>query len=208
MRGHSHIVLGLAAALAVNQLYPDLPARDPAVLALAAGAAVLGALLPDVDSATSTIREATGTGARPDWKARRVARALGLRRGLAFWLVYGALLMVFSVLGLFTWLAVRTVAGGHRGRTHTLLALALLGGGAWYLGLPPWAIAFLAAYASHLLADSLTRSGIPLLWPLAQRRFHLLPFGINLTTGSWVEYVIVAPVAAWALYAGARLWIR
>ena len=208
MRGHSHILLGLAAALAVNELTPYLPARDPAMLAVAAGAAVLGALLPDVDSATSTIRDATGTGARPDWKARRVARALGLRRGPVFWLVCGVLLVVFSVLGLFTWLAVRTVAGGHRGRTHTLLALALLGAGAWYLGLPPWALAFLAAYASHLLADSLTRSGIPLFWPLAGRRFHLLPFGIKLSTGSWVEYVIVAPIAAWALYAMVGLGIR
>lgn len=208
MRGHSHIVLGLAAALAVNELYPYLPVRDPAALALAAGAAVLGALLPDIDSATSTIRDATGTGARPDWKARRVARALGLRRGPVFWLVYGVLLVAFSVLSASTWLAVRTVAGGHRGRTHTLLALVLLFGGAWYIGLPPWALAFLVAYASHLLADSLTRSGIPLLWPLAGRRFHLLPFGIKLTTGSWVEYVIVAPITTWALYAGARLWIR
>jgi hypothetical protein len=55
MRGYSHILLGLAAGLAVEQLHPYLAACDPAVLALTA-----------VDSATRTIRDATGTGARPD----------------------------------------------------------------------------------------------------------------------------------------------
>ncbi len=207
MRGHSHIIAGLAAALALNQVQPYLSVRDGPALALAAGACVLGALLPDVDSATSTIRNATGTGARPDWTARRVLRAVGLRRGLVFWFFYGVLLAVFSLLGLFTWLAVRTIAGGHRGRTHTLLALALLGAGAWYLGLPPWALAFLAGYASHLIADSLTRSGIPILWPITPWRFHLLPFGIRITTGSWLEYALVLPLTAWTIYAMVRFAI-
>lgn len=85
---------------------------------------------------------------------------------------------------------------GHRGITHSLLALGLLVA----LGeLPvfPWHwlhLGFLIGwgYASHLLADALTKQGVPLLWPL-DRRFGFPPFrALRLTTGRFMEYALVA----------------
>lgn len=85
---------------------------------------------------------------------------------------------------------------GHRGITHSLLTLAVVVA----LGeLPffPWSwlhpgLLIGWGYASHLLADSLTKSGIPLFWPLEQR-FGFPPFRIlRFTTDTWPEYLIVA----------------
>lgn len=81
----------------------------------------------------------------------------------------------------------------HRGVTHTLLFLglvtALLAGAglavAEQFGSDPLltggigAIVGLVAIGSHLLADALTPSGVPLLWPLSSRRFS-----VNLATAT------------------------
>ncbi|ANS75403.1 metal-dependent hydrolase [Paenibacillus yonginensis] len=67
----------------------------------------------------------------------------------------------------------------HRGLTHTIWAL-----GIWYmlsrameqqLNIPGLAIAAGAGYASHLIADTLTASGVKWLYPLTRFTFKL-PF--------------------------------
>ncbi|MGL4932802.1 MAG: metal-dependent hydrolase [Aeromonas sp.] len=66
---------------------------------------------------------------------------------------------------------------GHRGFTHSLLAVAIA---IWGLNqsLPPDTLpvavkdALIIGYLSHLLGDWLTPAGIPLLWPI-RRRFRL-----------------------------------
>src|SRR5262249_20655923 len=64
---------------------------------------------------------------------------------------------------------------GHRGLLHSLLGLAgvgLLSVGLsfWWGGLPSLSLSL--GYASHLLLDACTRSGVPLFYP-NKRRFHL-----------------------------------
>ena len=97
---------------------------------------------------------------------------------------------------------------GHRGVTHSLLALGLLVA----LGeLPffPWHwlhLGFLIGwgYASHLVADALTKQGVPFLWPL-DRRFGFPPFRLlRLTTGQWTEYTLVAVLTVLCLVNIAR----
>lgn len=85
---------------------------------------------------------------------------------------------------------------GHRGVTHSLLAvagalavLALLGTG---FAAAPVAV----GYLSHLAADALTPSGVPLLWP-SRRRFTLA----LVETGSVAEIGLVAALAALAALA-------
>jgi inner membrane protein len=77
----------------------------------------------------------------------------------------------------------------HRGLTHTLLAnlgIFVLS----YLLLPEMAqLAVMGGYSSHLVADALTRRGIPFLWPISGRSFHLLPHPFRLTTGGWIENI-------------------
>jgi hypothetical protein len=85
---------------------------------------------------------------------------------------------------------------GHRGITHSLLAFGLLVA-LGELPLFPWHWLHLGlligwGYASHLVADALTKQGVPLLWPL-DRRFGFPPFRLlRLTTGTFTEYALVA----------------
>jgi len=85
---------------------------------------------------------------------------------------------------------------GHRGITHSALAIlgcALL---LMILGTGWLAAPVVVGYLSHLLADGLTPSGVPLLWP-SKRRFTL-----NLCrTGSVIEIALVAAIIAAAGWA-------
>ena len=88
---------------------------------------------------------------------------------------------------------------GHRGLTHSLLAV-MAGLAVLVLMEPGRGLARLAeplalGYLSHLAADALTPSGVPLLWPLKQR------FGIGLcSTGGIVEWMVVAALAATTIW--------
>src|SRR5664279_833735 len=91
------------------------------------------------------------------------------------------------------------VCGGHRGGTHSLLALVLV---ALYT-LPagpssPYAGAVMIGYAAHLVGDFLTGNGIPLLWPLVRHRQGLPILG---HTGGWREHAAVGAVVAGTIYA-------
>lgn len=82
---------------------------------------------------------------------------------------------------------------GHRGFTHSILAVVACGLMLRWQGLgraavDPWVV----GYLSHLAADLLTSSGLRLAWPLRRR------FAIPLCkTGSSGELVIVASLVAW-----------
>jgi inner membrane protein len=91
---------------------------------------------------------------------------------------------------------------GHRGITHSLIAAVVVSLAAWYSlhGLDwrpghsaPFVLGLSAGYLSHLLADWLTNTGVPLLWPM-KRRFAA---PVTISTGSPMEYLI-----ALGLYAG------
>lgn len=80
---------------------------------------------------------------------------------------------------------------GHRGVTHSALAVAACLAVLVVMGTGWMAAPIAIGYLSHLLADGLTPSGVPLLWP-SRRRFTL-----NLCeTGSFIEIGLVAVIAA------------
>lgn len=96
---------------------------------------------------------------------------------------------------------------GHRGITHSLLAvagLALLlrhGLAQWHLVSTWWGLAALgmvAGYLSHILGDFVTHGGVPLLWPVKRRFSSPLTF---LTGGVFERLlrVFLALGAAWIL---------
>ena len=72
----------------------------------------------------------------------------------------------------------------HRGITHSLFSLLFLSLLFWFIS-PNYANYFFIGYGSHLLADSITPAGIPLLYPREDR----FSFDI-IKTGSDFEYVI------------------
>lgn len=165
MKGHSHAILGVAALASVHALVAPLSDR-PSDLVYFGIVAAVAALVPDIDSDESTIRQATGT-ARSDGLLGRAA----------------------------SWIMARVT--GHRGAlTHSLMAWFLFSllAGMYFVGGMAF-VAFSVGYLSHLLADALTPQGVPLLWPLWQRRISVLgPLAIR--TGSMAEYAFTAGVAA------------
>lgn len=86
---------------------------------------------------------------------------------------------------------------GHRGVTHSLLAVAgVLFALLHWSGYGPGIIGPLCVgYLSHLAGDMLTPSGVPLLWPL-RRTFSMNMF----RTGSPVETLMVSAFTAVMLH--------
>jgi inner membrane protein len=83
---------------------------------------------------------------------------------------------------------------GHRGITHSALAVAACGWVVLHNGGPLWAAdAAAVGYASHLLADLLTPSGLRLAWPA--KRTWSLPL---CKTGGQAEPLVVAALVWWA----------
>ena len=92
--------------------------------------------------------------------------------------------------------AVLAGALGHRGVTHSLLAVGVCAWGASAKGAPGWTVEPLAVgYLSHLAADMLTPAGLRLLWPL--RGTWALPI---CRTGSFAESVVVGCLMCAAAY--------
>ncbi|MGE5478674.1 MAG: metal-dependent hydrolase [Bacteroidales bacterium] len=145
MMAGSHMVMGAALWAVAAKLGGGNPAEPQAL-----GAAVLGALLPDIDHPQS-------------WAGRKL-RIISVPLALVV---------------------------GHRGITHSALAVAGCLAAMVLLGTGWMAAPIAIGYLSHLLADSLTPSGVPFLWP-SRRRFTL-----NVCeTGSFIEIALVAAIAA------------
>lgn len=94
-------------------------------------------------------------------------------------------------------------AGRHRHLSHSLLGFILIGFLARYLfnligqtvlvDMQIVWIAFLIGYGSHLLADSLTKDGIPLLFPLSLN-FGIPPLSfLRIKTGGKIEKLFIFP---------------
>ena len=89
----------------------------------------------------------------------------------------------------------------HRGITHTVIIIL------FYLGVlslfvlayysnPLYKIAgigFVVGNIGHILGDSSTKSGVPLLYPLYDKNFGILPKRFRYVTGGTIEYVFVLP---------------
>jgi len=121
-----------------------------------AACAALGALLPDIDAGTAKIAHLSIGRISPLAPVSMMARD----------------------------------AFGHRGITHSIAGIALFGGAGasiagWFLGVPG-AVALLLGYASHLVGDACTVSGIPVLFPDRTRRFAL-PKVLRFVTNSRTE---------------------
>lgn len=91
---------------------------------------------------------------------------------------------------------IRTLFGGHRKITHSILGMLLVAvgvyAGTFALHWPIWVeLSILVGWASHIGSDMITREGCPLLWP-----FSKVKFGLHLvTTGKRIEKFIVRPLA-------------
>ncbi len=112
----------------------------------------------------------------------------------------------------------RRLLGGHRGVTHSVLAIAgvgvltslLLGSPVGWSGVfgTRWADvgwALTLGYASHILGDLLTREGVPFWWPWTAKRVGIGARAWRFRTGEPLEFVVTL---GYALLAILVLWGR
>ncbi len=101
---------------------------------------------------------------------------------------------------------------GHRGITHSLLAVVGMSGliwwafnaAHWHRGYAvPVVIGIAVGYLSHLAGDWLTNSGVPLLWP-SKRRF-VAP--LKLCTGDLREYMLAFAMYGWVIFECVRIFL-
>jgi inner membrane protein len=168
MLWRTHVLAGISCLWLLEAVPPGIQ-RDN--LALLAGVAAFGALLPDLDAAESKIKHLSVARIKPFYiPAQAIHRQLG-HRGFSHSLAGVALLALVA--------SSATLAIEY-------IDLPLLSFWNWQAS-----AALVLGYASHLAADASTKSGIPLLYvPLVypkKRRYHLLPPSLRFTTGSQAE---------------------
>jgi membrane-bound metal-dependent hydrolase YbcI (DUF457 family) len=209
--GPTHALSGavawLAAAPLVGRYAPGLTTHGYQELAAAVIVTAGAALLPDLDHPRSTIGQALGP--LTAWLARVVATATGGHRHGTHSILYAAaagyggwaLGAAGTRWALPAVVLLAALALAALGVTHTFTAAVLsCAAGAYVLVAGGATIAWLGPAAAigclaHLLGDALTERGVPLLWPLAARRFRVGA----IDTGSQVERLVVAPALLIAL---------
>jgi inner membrane protein len=135
-----------------------------AVTAVAAN--LIGTLTPDIDQPTASLWHKIPAGS---WIGKIISPLLGNHRMLSH-----------SLAGLFLagWGMVYVLKYMH---TFLLVDMTMV-----------WS-AFIFGYLSHLIMDSLTREGMPWLFPIPVR-MGFPPFKVlRVTTNSWVEKLLVFP---------------
>lgn len=222
MMGRTHQLIGISVTAATLLAAGIAPGSGGFAASLAVG--WLASLLPDIDASEGSradplLRRQLGVGDNQTRLEVRVARRAFRRR----WGVGTAI----DLLDAYVRRALAFVATGlarllpHRGITHSLLTCLLLTGGLALLltALPAWPtrgmpLAFLVGYVSHLAADGVTKTGVPLLLPLLRRRFHLLPRPLRITTGGGFEMglfrlllVVDGLFLVWLALRQARGWL-
>jgi inner membrane protein len=203
MRGASHVVFGLAGAVVIASIPPNI--AGPSLLSVPPtidhvaekvifyGLAALGALAPDIDNASSTIGKRLGpisrgaqhlTGHRTFFHSLLAMAVIG---GVIWALQYGLGLALYN-LGLKT-TGEALASGIHPGQLFIAPGVGIAFAG------------FMVGYFLHLVADSLTREGVPWLWPY-HAYFGFPPDrNMRFRTGSTWEPIIVVAVAVVILIA-------
>jgi len=77
--------------------------------------------------------------------------------------------------------------------------LEVLSVGSWHV--PLLALATGLGCAAHIVGDELTHGGCPLLYPISQHEFHVLPRPLQITTAKLAETYVVFPIVAIGLLA-------
>ena len=156
----AHIAVGMAAAFTVTG-----PETVPEALPVITGAA-LGCLICDLDCETKAERSDSS-----HWRMIMAAVAAAALiedhlLGAGMWDQLSARGPYLSFAGLAGFMLACTFAGisGHRGFSHSILALALETLSLWLM-FPAAALPFAAAFASHLALDLMNKRPVRLLYP-------------------------------------------
>ncbi len=181
MVGRSHLLVGLTAGIVFDSVFhvsgPPLIGTSHITRDLVIDKALfyvmvaLGALLPDIDNAHSTLGKKLG------WVSKEIQHKFGHRT------------LFHSLLGLLLGSAI--ALGVQQIVSYLLATRGLIIPSRVVSSSHIVFIAVLFGCVMHLLADALTLEGIPLLWPM-KKYFGFPPLrNWRFRTGTWPEYVIV-----------------
>lgn len=201
MMSRTHMAIGAAAGAAASLALRMGPAESIGLAVVAA----LGATLPDIDTEQSTA-------SRTLFKAVPILAAAYILAGLAAHLMgwsqsYPPFLRVGLIAAAVMLIPTATrVIFGHRGATHSVLVWTAMLLALYVTGYRGTAVILAGSVCvgvcvGGILPDAITPAGVPLLWPVTDRKFHLLPDGLRIRTGGWIERLLVRPLAYLAILA-------
>lgn len=92
--------------------------------------------------------------------------------------------------------------GGHfadlialiAGAVTCYLGIDVINLAAWHWKVPFLAAAVALGCLAHIAGDELTHGGCPVLWPLTEHEFHLLPKPMQITTAKMTEISFIRPL--------------
>jgi inner membrane protein len=165
MTSRTHDLIGLASLLTLAAHFPPGSLNMTTGFACAIGNS-LGSLVPDIDQASNNL-----------WDILPAGNFLGkiLRH-----LLLGHRTLSHSILGTFLFYKILT------------LVIPKLFNPA-YVDNKLLLVAIMAGFVSHIIADSFTKDGIPLFFPL-KVKIGIPPIAaLRITAGKWVEKLLVFP---------------
>ena len=193
MQGRSHLLIGLTAGVVLDSMVhltgdpltmaktiPLLLVADKAIFYFAVG---IGALLPDIDNARSTLGQKLGP------VSREIQRLAGHRT--IFHSILGVVIGSLIAVGLERIAIYFLDQRGMLPSAHVINTTHMI------------FFAVLFGCIMHIIADALTIGGVPLLWPY-HKRFGFPPDSRwRFRTGTWPEFVIVY---AFMIVVGIGIW--
>jgi inner membrane protein len=180
MEGRTHFAIGLACGVGLACTSGNTD--DVGAMALTIVSAGIASILPDIDEDGSLINNFLFPSLSRKFRSFALA-AIGVVAVLLYFLK--DLPLWALLLGIF---AAGVAYVPHRTVTHSLLALSYVTATV-YLMAPGLAKAAAVGYLSHLLADSLTSSGVPYLWPYS-KKFGFGKLGIRIKSGGKEDRLI------------------
>jgi membrane-bound metal-dependent hydrolase YbcI (DUF457 family) len=167
MTGKTHRVIGLIAGGSYF-LSTAAPTYQPATLIACMISSYIGSLVADIDNAKAEIWHTVPLGRAVGKLSEPIIKHRDISHSTIGLVIYTTLLYI----------ALQNMPYYWNIDTTVVIACSAL------------------AYISHLLADSFTVEGIPLLWPW-KRMLGLPPKpldGIRIQTGKWFENLVLFPV--------------
>lgn len=184
MTGRTHDLVSFASLLTVASLYPPSSLNITTTISCLMGS-VVGALVPDMDQATNRLWDLLPAG---NFVGKVLRHLMLEHRTISHSLLGGYIfykILLFLIPKLFNPAFVDS----------QLVIVSLMIG-----------------FVSHLVADSVTKEGIPLLFPF-KIKIGFPPFkSLRITTGKFVESVIVFPgiliYIFWLIYSKKEIFLN
>lgn len=220
MMGAQHKVVGIGFGVATAIYMAEYLQRPgPAMVAL--GGSVIGCMLPDIDHDRSKIgsKRKVVTNIASRVTTTIVVVGIIVCAALIFAISYGLVnsninpaTLLTGLVGLIAFMLARAFLSKseavkwmthHRGLMHTLVPPALIFMLSMSSDFSYWQGFFIGmtiGYLSHLLADSITVEGCPLLWPFTKKNIHIIFKLKTKDKSTWIAAYILAVLPCVIMY--------